>query len=125
MSKKYKQAFKGRLNRLNKVDLSKLHPELINCSNLITKALNNANYLLKQNKSNFNKVIVYYKQFGINLSKAYISELKSGKTKTCNILILQFIASYLNIPLIELLTNDYTLTGNIKQVKQDASINEF
>ena len=79
------------------------------CDKLLKRFFTNVNHILKRDKLSYYKILKYYKSEGITIDKGYISKLNNGINKTCNILILQFIASYLNIPLIELLTNDYTL----------------
>ena len=120
----------------NKVAKDKRFNELKNnitlndCSNtsfeLIKTFFNNTNYILKTNKLTYNKIIDYYKAKGIRINKAYLYSLsKCNKYKTCNTLMLAFIANYLNIPLINLLTIDYTIKDKLNVVKPVNNIAEF
>jgi hypothetical protein len=97
---------------------------LHNCSNdsfiLIKNFFLNTDYLLKQNKQTYYNIVSYYKSEGININKSYLYKLHTLKYyKTCNTLILSFIANYLNIPLIELLTKQFYLNDSIKPIVQN------
>ena len=71
------------------VDFVELDKHLDDCSFIVSRFMKNVKFLLKRRKSNFNKMITYYRGFGIRISKSYLSELNSGKTRTCNLLILK------------------------------------
>jgi DNA-binding Xre family transcriptional regulator len=98
------------------VDFVELDKHLDDCSFIVSRFMKNVKFLLKRRKSNFNKMITYYRGFGIRVSKSYLSELNSGKTRTCNLLILQFLASYLGMSVADLISYDYTLVDKEEEI---------
>jgi hypothetical protein len=101
---------KARYKRFKKLENNEI---LIKCTNdcrlLLDNLFNNVNFLFKQRGLSYYKMIKYYKANSINIDKGYLSKLNRGINNTCNILIISFIANYLNIPICDLLTKDFTL----------------
>lgn len=116
MGRSFKKFEKPRPRNLPPVDFNELNKHLDGCSFMVSRFMKNVKFLLKRRKSNLNKMITYYKGFGIRISKSYLSELNSGKTKTCNLLILQFLASYLGMSVADLMSHDYTIVDKQEEV---------
>lgn len=103
--------------------------ELNKCTDISLSVLsvffNNVHYIFKQRKLTYNAMRDHYKAKGININKGYVYKLSKLKTyKTCNILMLVFIANYINIPLLTLLTTDLTIKHNTDILTTD-SIKSF
>lgn len=101
--------FKAKIKHHIVINKPLLYSNLDSTHLLIKLFSRNVKHLLKlQGKSTYT-LLQHYKDNNIRMTKSYIYSLLRNEQKQCNILVLQLIANYLNIPLINLLSIDYTI----------------